>query len=151
MRLSAFGVSFELPAGWDGRIGRRADGYVVAHAASFPLPAQDGDFALATTERLPPAGVVVVLVEYEPALAGSGLFAPAGPPRALAAGEFSTSTLLRRLPGQAGLQRFFSHAGRAFCLYVVVGASRPDAALAATASQVVGGIALDASPTGSTG
>jgi hypothetical protein len=142
VRLNAHGISLELPAGWDGRIGRRVDGYAVAHAASFPLPAGDGDFAVATTARLPAGGIVVVLVEYEPALAGSGLFAPAGPPVALDPHEFGTSTLLRRLPGQAGLQRFFSHAGRAFCLYVVVGSARPDAGLAAQATAVVASLGL---------
>jgi len=142
MKLEAYGVSLELPAGWDGRIGRRADGYVVAHAASFPLPPTDADFALATTERLPAGGVAVVLVEYEPALAGTPLFASPGPPKTLAPGEFSPTTLLRRLPGQSGLQRFFSHAGRAFCLYVVVGAARPDATLAAQAGSVVATLAM---------
>lgn len=137
MKLDAHGVSLELPAGWDGRIGRRPGGYAVAHAATFPLPAEDGDFATTATARMPAGGAVVVLVEYEPALAGSGLFAPPGPPARLAAADFSSATLLRRLPGQAGVQRFFSHAGRAFCLYVVVGAARPDAALAARASAVV--------------
>jgi hypothetical protein len=86
---------------------------------------------------------VVVLVEYEPALAGTPLFAAPGPPQALVPGDFSTATLLRRLAGQAGLQRFFSHAGRAFCVYVVVGSERPDAALAARAGSVVAGIRLD--------
>jgi hypothetical protein len=137
VRLDAHGVALELPAGWDGRIGRRPDGYAVVHAATFGLPAEDGDFATTATARMPAGGVVVVLVEYEPALAGSGLFAAPGPPARLGAGEFSPATLLRRLPGQAGVQRFFSHAGRAFCLYVVAGAARPDAALAARASAVV--------------
>jgi hypothetical protein len=140
--LDAHGVSLALPAGWDGRIGRRPGGYAVAHAASFPLPAEDGDFATAAAARLPAGGVVVVLVEYEPALAGIGLFAPVGPPARLAARDFSAATLLRRLPGQAGLQRFFSHAGRAFCLYVVVGSPAPDPALAARASDVLAGLGL---------
>ena len=30
-------------------------------------------------------------------------------------------TMLRALPGQAGLQRFFTVAGRPFCLYAVIG------------------------------
>ena len=142
MRLEAHGIALDLPAGWDGRIGRRTGGYTIVHAASFALPPEDGDFALATTNRLPPGGVVMALVEYEPALAGSGLFEPAGPPATLAPQDFATNTLLRRLPGQSGLQRFFSHAGRAFCLYVVVGSSHPDAALADQATAVVASLVV---------
>jgi hypothetical protein len=144
VRLDAHGVSIDLPAGWDGRIGRRPGGYAVAHAASFPLPAGDGDFATAATSRMPAGGVVVVLVEYEPALAGSGLFAPAGPPASLAARDFRPQTLLRRLPGQAGVQRFFSHGGRAFCLYAVVGSATPEDGLAAQATGVLAGLNLAA-------
>ena len=63
----------------------------------------------------------MTLVEYEPALAGTGLFAPEGLPEALTAADFSPATLLRRMPGQVGAQRFFSSNGRAFCLYVGAG------------------------------
>jgi hypothetical protein len=91
---------------------------------------------------MPPDGVVVVLVEYEPALAGSGLFASPGPPQVLTAGDFNPATMLRRIPGQAGVQRFFSNGGRAFCLYAVIG-SRADAkALAARASALLGTLNL---------
>ena len=134
--LAAYGVTLELPAGWDGRIAERPGGLTVAHAATFALPAQDGDFALGTTQKLPPGGVVVALVEYERKLAGTPLFAAQGPPDRLAASDFSPVTLLRRVAGQSGLQRFFTTAGRAFCLYVVVGSSRPSPALAAQASAV---------------
>jgi hypothetical protein len=134
--LAAYGVTLELPAGWDGRIAERPGGLAVAHAATFPLPAQDGDFALGTTQKLPAGGVVVALVEYERALADTPLFAVQGPPGQLAAADFSPVTLLRRVAGQSGLQRFFTSAGRAFCLYVVVGSSRPSDGLAAQASAV---------------
>jgi hypothetical protein len=134
--LAAYGVTLELPTGWDGRIAERPGGLAVAHAATFPLPAQDGDFALGTTRKLPAGGVVVALVEYERALAGTALFAAQGPPRQLAADDFSPITLLRRVAGQSGLQRFFTSGGRPFCLYVVVGSSRPGTALAAQASAV---------------
>jgi hypothetical protein len=34
---------------------------------------------------------------------------------------FDARTLLVGLPGQLGMQRFFTAEGRAFCLYVVLG------------------------------
>jgi hypothetical protein len=60
----------------------------------------------------------------------------------LTAGDFNPATMLRRIPGQAGVQRFFSNGGRAFCLYAVIG-SRADAkALAARASALLGTLNL---------
>lgn len=142
MRISAHGIRADLPAGWDGRISRRPGGQAVLQAATFRLPLEDGDFATTATSTMPPDGVVVVLVEYEPALAGSGLFASPGPPQVLTAGDFNPATMLRRIPGQAGVQRFFSNGGRAFCLYAVIG-SRADAkALAARASALLGTLNL---------
>jgi hypothetical protein len=132
----------QLPAGWDGAISRRPNAPAVVHAASFALPPADGDFATAATSAMPPDGVVVVLVEYDPQLAGTGLFAPAGPPVKLEAADFSSSTLLRRLPGQVGVQRFFTHRGRAFCLYVVLGSEHAAAQLAARATAVLATLSL---------
>ncbi len=142
MRLEAHGVGMQLPAGWDGVISRRPNAQAVVHAASFALPPADGDFATAATSLMPPDGVVVVLVEYDPQLAGTGLFASAGPPATLEAADFNSSTLLRRLPGQVGLQRFFSHRGRAFCLYVVLGSADAAPQLAARATAVLATLSL---------
>jgi hypothetical protein len=147
VRIQAHGLELELPAGWDGRIGRRPNALPVAHAASFALPAEDGDFAALATSSMPPDGVVVVLAEYDSAFAGTGLFAPAGPPRSLRPQDFSPATLLHRIPGQVGLQRFFSNRGRAFCLYVVLGSGHRAPALARTATSLLRTLAV--SPAGS--
>jgi hypothetical protein len=142
VKLSAHGIQADLPAGWDGRISRRPGGQAVLQAATFRLPIDDGDFATAATSTMPADGVVVVLVEYEPALAGSGLFAAPGPPQVLTAADFSPATMLRRVSGQAGVQRFFSNGGRAFCLYAVIGSQADARALAARASTLLGMISL---------
>jgi hypothetical protein len=147
MRIQAHGIALELPGGWDGRIAQRPNALPVAHAASFALPAEDGDFAALATSSMPPDGVVVVLAEYDSAFAGTGLFAPAGPPPSLRPQDFSSLTLLRRIPGQVGTQRFFSNGGRAFCLYVVLGSERRAAALARTATAILRTLAV--SPAGS--
>lgn len=140
MRLAAHGLQLDLPAGWEGRVWRRPDAQPVVHAASFPLPSGDGDFATGAVERMPPSGVLVVLVEYDRELAGTPLFAARGAPPVLRAGDFSPRALLRSLPRQAGLQRFFTTAARPFCLYVVIGSATGTPALAASASTVLAGL-----------
>ena len=138
--LRAHGVAVEVPAGWDGRISRRpehgevsvasADGpsaepgfttRSVTHVASLPLPASTADFGGDVVEDLGPDDAFVVLLEYEPASAGTPLFATQGIPRSLDPERFNPNMLQRTLPKQAGLQLFFSEQGRALCLYVVLG------------------------------
>ena len=41
--------------------------------------------------------------------------------RVQVATAFDRNSLQRAVPGQSGLQQFFTHRGRAFCLYVVLG------------------------------
>jgi hypothetical protein len=124
MRLQGYGIEADVPPGWDGRLFRWPEGLPTLHAASFPLPNGDGDFGDLAVTRMPKDGVLVVLTEYDHALAGRGLFAPVGPPGRIRGTELSPDTLMRTFRGQAGLQRFFSAGARAFCLYVVIGSHR---------------------------
>lgn len=138
--LRAHGMAVDVPAGWDGRISRRpehgevgvasADGAPaprgfttrpVTHVASVPLPGDVADFGSNAVDELGPDDALVALVEYDPANAGTTLFTPQGVPRALDPELFNPNALQRSLPGQAGLQLFFSEQGRALCLYVVLG------------------------------
>ena len=125
-RLSGEGISVELPAGWDGAIGPSAqldDGSVrrvVAHFASFPLPALRGDFGGGAVELMGTEDALVVLFDYGAAAAGTPLFAASGIP-SIDETQFDRTVLQRSVVGQSGVQRFFTVGGRAFCLYVVVG------------------------------
>lgn len=127
MRLAHLGLGVELPAGWDGRIYRRTPGaagevtHPVLHAANFALPEERGDFGSGAVELMTPAHAFVSLLEYDAESARTPLFARPGFPLRLTADAFAPNQLQRALPGQAGVQRFFSERGRAFCLYVVVG------------------------------
>ena len=146
MKLEAYGVSVDLPSGWDARLYARplvepaavpgetgwpffvspsAEGGTASlHAASFPLPAEDGDFGTTATSNMPPDGVFISLFEYQRGQgleAGQGLFAPKGFPHPLGRADLSPSSLLRMLPGQVGAQHFFTRGHRPFCLYVVLG------------------------------
>jgi hypothetical protein len=136
MRLEAHGIALDLPQGWDGRIWSRAGGGPVVHAANIPLPPDDGDFATLATQSLPADGVVVVLVDLGTADAGTPLYDHPAPDR-IDASELHPQTLLRRRPGQRGLQRFFTSSGRAMCLYVVVGSAAHAGDLAAAVSTVL--------------
>ena len=70
MRLSAHGITAELPPGWSGRVFRRTGGNATLHAASFPLVLDDGEFGDASTARMAPGASFVSLTEYLP---GAGL------------------------------------------------------------------------------
>lgn len=133
MRLRGYGIGAELPPGWEGAIaldrdpdsvelaGLGASLQPVAHLATFALPTDRGDFGSGAVEVMRSHDVFVALVEFSPQEASSNLFATDGLPRRLDPRAFSPRSLQRRLPGQAGLQVFFHDAGRAFCLYVVLG------------------------------
>ena len=146
MRLAAHGIRVELPQSWEGRIVRRGEAPATLHAANFALPAEDSDFGTSAVANMPADGVLVVLTEYESDLAGSALFAARGLPAPLPGDAARPETLVRRLPGQAGVQRFFTHAGRAFCLYVVVGSVESRAKLVGHANALLRNVAIEALP-----
>jgi hypothetical protein len=122
-------VSIDVPEDWEGSISGgdfqvEADGAqepTVIHVASFPMPAERGSFGTGAVELMRSGDVFMTLFEYGPESAGTPLFEAEGIPRQLAAREFDRNALQRAMPGQSGLQRFFTHNGRAFCLYVVLG------------------------------
>lgn len=128
-RLDRAGIGVEVPIGWEGSISGGdfqllADGArqpTVMHLASFPLPVERGSFGSGAVELMGNQDVFMALFEYGPDSVGTALFAPEGIPRNLQARQFDRNALQRALPGQSGLQQFFTHRGRAFCLYVVVG------------------------------
>jgi hypothetical protein len=125
-QLSAQGLAVGLPAGWEGRIQKRAvtaareTTHSVVHLANFALPERRDDFGGGVTASMRSPDVFVVLFEYGKESVGTPLFAAQGVPR-IDAAMFSSKRMQRPLPGQLGCQRFFTMNGRAFCLYVVAG------------------------------
>ena len=128
-RLNRGGIAVEVPDDWEGSISGgdfqlQSDGAVeptVMHVASFPLPAERGSFGTGAVELMSSSDVFMTLFEYGPESAGTPLFAAEGIPRQIAARDFDRNALQRAMPGQSGLQRFFTHEARAFCLYIVLG------------------------------
>lgn len=128
MRLDGRGIRTDLPGGWEGQLdeglAQLADGAVrptVAHMANFPLPPGRGDFGGGAIETMVPGDALIVLYEYGPESVGQPLFKAQGVPRFVRAEDFDRAVLHAAVPGMSGVQRFFTHAGRPFCLYVVVG------------------------------
>jgi hypothetical protein len=94
----------------------------VLHAANFGLPASVGDYGGGAVELMGNGHVFVAVIDFGTDAAGTALFAHRGIPRPLRTDQFDPLSLQRTLPGQSGIQRFFTQAGRGFCLYVVLGA-----------------------------
>lgn len=141
MRIAAHGIELELPPGWDGRIYRVAGGDPVLHAATFALPATDGDFGSSATGSMPAHGAFLALKEYRPGprlRPGLGLFAPHPVQLPLPPTRFHPRMLQVGRPGQAGFQHFFTTSGRAFCLYAVIDTTPASLASVAQARHRVG-------------
>jgi hypothetical protein len=125
--LHAAGITVELPPGWDGGIAESAtleDGAIrrsVTHLASFPLPEHRGDYGGRAVEIMGWTDILIVLLEFDPVSTSQALFSMRDMPRTLRPSDFSPDRLQRRVEGQGGAQFFFQEAGRAFCLYVVLG------------------------------
>lgn len=128
-RVTRSGVSVDVPVGWEAEISGdgfalQADGTrqpTLMQAASFPMPPERGSFGSGAVETMSKQDVFITLFEYDSEAAGSALFANQGLPRELLSGDFDVDALQHGVPGQSGLQYFFTEKGRAFCLYVVLG------------------------------
>ena len=127
--LRGAGISVDVPDGWegaiaDGRFRPLSSGAVeptLVHLASFPMPEGRGTFGAGAVELMTSQDAMIILLEYGPESVGTPLFESEGIPRDLDPGLFTPAGLQYGRPGQSGLQQFFSHQGRAFCLYVVLG------------------------------
>ncbi|HEV2075091.1 MAG TPA: hypothetical protein VGR10_02525 [Thermoleophilaceae bacterium] len=159
----AHGIAADLPPGWHGQVYRRRDeddepGTVTAqavrggatfHAATVPLEGGEADFGSSVTVRMGRRDIFLSLFEYtvdEHLTPGVGLFEARGTPWPLEPGEFRASALQVAVPGQAGLQRFFTVGERPFCLYVVIGSQRRAARRVRAANQVLESIRIEPGP-----
>lgn len=118
MRLHGHGLRVDLPHGWEGLIYRRR-GEATLHAANFALPPNDGDFATKALSHMDDRGVLLVVTEFDPSLAGRGLYDNPRPEE-VSVEDFDPATMQKMIRRRAGVQRFFTARHRAFCLYSVV-------------------------------
>jgi len=160
--LSSGGVSVGLPSGWEGEIFNRAparggrslvdplgtpspDGEIarnVIHLANFALPTERGDFGSGAVELMNSGALLVILFEHGPESVDTPLFARSGIPQ-LTANEFHPQQMQRTLQGQSGRQIFFNEAGRAFCLYVVLGSHRQREVLVPLVNEVLASLEIE--------
>src|SRR5262249_32086336 len=63
-RLEAYGISLEVPPGWEGSAFRRDGGEPTVHVASFRLPSRDGEFGTRATGVMPRDGLFLAMTEY---------------------------------------------------------------------------------------
>lgn len=153
MKLEGMGMEVTLPETWEARIYQLeteeaatsgAADLPVLHAANFAMPEQRGDYGSGAVELMGSENVFIALLEFEPALAATALYAPVGMPRTIDPEDFRTNGMQRWIPGQAAYQAFFNEQGRAFCLYIVIGSYLRRKELAAHAERIVRSIRLSA-------
>lgn len=159
--LSSGGVTVGLPTGWEGEIfsrepagggrslsdssGPDENGEVarnVIHLANFALPAERGDFGSGAVELMSTGALLVILFEHGPESVDTPLFARSGVPT-LTPEEFHPQQMQRTLQGQSGRQIFFNTAGRAFCLYVVLGSHRQREVLVPLVNDVLASLEIE--------
>jgi hypothetical protein len=145
--LRAHGIAASLPVGFEGRIfirptvGREVP-YPVANFATFALPGDVGDFGSGAVNLMGPSDIFATLFEYGPESLGQPLFARQGIPRALSTADFRPYVLRRGLNGQSGSQWFFTDAGRAFTLYVVLGSHVQRSRLVPRVNDLIGALSV---------
>jgi hypothetical protein len=148
VRTAAHGLAIDVPLGWEARIVRPAQSAPYLHVASFALHADSGQFGASVTARMGPDGAFAALVEYlvdEHVRPNSGLFSARRWQPRLRVGEFGHDRLQVMRAGHLGAQRFFTAAGRPFCLYAVVSpARRRPAQLIGELSAVLATVRFDA-------
>jgi hypothetical protein len=115
----------------------------VFHIGNFPLPDGGATFGADAVTLMGSNDVLIVVVEYGSENADTPPFAAQGIPSALQARQFDRSALQRGVPGQSGLQQFFSVKGRAFCLYVVLGSHIDRFDLVPQVNQVLDTLEID--------
>ena len=147
MRTAAHRLAIDVPNGWEARIVRPPQSAPYLHVASFALGSDSGQFGASVTSRMGPDRVFAALVEYlvdAHVRPDNGLFGSRRWQPRLRLSEFSHNQLQVMRPGHLGAQRFFTAAGRPFCLYAVVSpARRRPAQLVGELSAVLGTLRFD--------
>jgi hypothetical protein len=143
VKISGYGITVELPATWEGRIYKRPEGFPILHAGTFALPAEDGDFGSGAVASMGSSDAFAALLEYDPTLAYTGIFAPNGFPLPLRGSDASPKAMQRIVRGRTAVQRFFTESGRAFCLYAVFPAGARLVSLVAHANRILQTITID--------
>lgn len=161
-RLTAHGLTVDVPPAWEGRIFTRpAAGQVAAQeyagssappgavtrpllqVSTAPMPLDVGDFGGGLVQRMDAGDLLIVIKEFAPGSATTAQFRRSGMPLPLDPGQFSPNTLQKSVAGQAGVQVFFNEQGGAYCLYVVIGSFARRDELVARVNDVLATVRFD--------
>ncbi|HET9077048.1 MAG TPA: hypothetical protein VFN68_08950 [Acidimicrobiales bacterium] len=143
-QVHSAGLTIAPPPGWEVSIYQRSatvpgeQTFPVVHAATVPLIAGRGDYGGGLVEQLGAEDLFVSFLEFGPEAAGTALFTTLSAVPGLTPDSYRPRQLQRTILGQAGVQRFFTVNGRAFCLYSVIGSMANRVPLTARANQVIG-------------
>jgi hypothetical protein len=124
--VSGYGISLSAPAGWDSIIYQRdaaneGSTLPVLQASTMSLGSLPlSDFGTDVYPLLGDTDIFFALIEYayDP---NATVFTTATSIPSFATTDFSPTAFPRLSPPKVACQAFFSTAGRAFCLYVVLG------------------------------
>ena len=153
MIIESTGIRVDVPVGWDAEVYRReADHFAqfsvqevtgsVLHIGNFALPLDRGDFGSGAVEIMRSEHVLMVLFEYGSDSRGTALFSEDGLPT-VRPEDFSPQQMQRTLPGQAGVQYFFTEQGRPFCLYIVLGAYMRRVEMADAVNEILASVSIE--------
>jgi hypothetical protein len=142
------GLGVTPPSGWEAAIYRRrpdpgAQTFPVLHAATVTLPPRRADYGGGLVETLGPDDIFIGVLEFGAEAARQPLFRSLTGVPALTPDAYRPRQLQRVIRGQAGVQRFFTTGGRAFCLYSVIGAFGNRIPLTARANEVLASFGVE--------
>jgi hypothetical protein len=125
VEISGYGISVDLPPGWDGWIYGATNpvtGGVTAvlQLANFSFDMVIDTFGAEATANLQSGQLFLALAEYDPASSSTPLFSTNPMPSDFALDDYDSHLLQVGRVNQAGLQAFFSDQSRAFCVYSVI-------------------------------
>ncbi len=153
--VSSQGISLAIPAGWDSIIFQRpappeappgSATHPAVHASTIALPLNpQSDFGTDIYPLLGQSDIFLALLEYEYSPDAALFTQHTGIPWLLTASDISPAKLPRLVPGMAGAQGFFSVAGRAFCLFVVLGSFQNAGPLLAEVNAILPSISISPS------
>ena len=115
MILSGYGISLDLPEGWEGRIFKLNPGpgesvFPNVHAANFPLPTDQSNYGTGASLQMNGHGAFFALVEYDPALLGRDDFAVTTPLLPVDQTQLLNAQALSVTAGLVGYRSSFSRA-----------------------------------------
>ncbi len=146
--IQAQGLTIRPSSGWEATIYQRPAAvgertYPIVHASTVPIPVNRGDYGGGLVELLGPQDVFVSFLEFGPEAVGTPLFSSLSAVPGLTPDAYRPRQLQRTIQGQAGVQRFFTVAGRAFVLYSVIGSFSNRIPLTDRANQLIGTFSVE--------